>query len=115
MSDIAIKFHKGLTQKKWAEFSLYEQLGNIGSEVGRALKWKGKDKKIFESAVLRALELFDLTMEDSRWLGRLREIGRAREVFLDAISEKREYQGSLEGLEKYFYQFALFAQRQHCV
>ncbi|MBU3964308.1 hypothetical protein KJ591_00015 [Patescibacteria group bacterium] len=111
MSNITIKIHKGLSPEKWGEFSLYEQLGNIGSEVGRALKWKGKDEKTFESAVLRALELFDLTMNDPRWLGRLKEIGRAREVFLDAVSDKREYGGSLDGLEKYFYHFAVLARR----
>ena len=105
------EIHQNLAKGKWQELSLCEQLGNIGSEVGRALKWKDKDKKIFESAVSRALDLFDLTMGDSRWLGRLREIGRAREVFLDAISDNREYKGSLDGLEKYFFNFALAARR----
>ncbi len=103
--------HKNLAQGRWQELSLCEQLGNIGSEVGRALKWKGKDKKVFESAELRALELFDLTMDDQRWLGRLREIGRAREVFLDVISDKRQYGGTLESLEKYFYHFAVLSRR----
>jgi hypothetical protein len=103
--------HQNLAQGRWQEFSLCEQLGNIGSEVGRALKWKDKDQEIFDSAVSRALDLFDLTIADSRWFGRLREIGRAREVFLDAISDNREYKGSLDGLEKYFFHFAFCARR----
>jgi len=99
--------HKELANGGWAKFSLAEQLGNIGSEVSRALRWRGKDEKLYEGAVERALELFDLTLEDERWRGRLREIARAREVFCDAISGGREYKSSLEDLERYFFQFAV--------
>ena len=45
---------------KWSEYSLCEQMGNIGSEVGRANRWKEKDQKLFEGAVFRAIELIDL-------------------------------------------------------
>ena len=58
-------------------FSLFEQLGNIGSEVSRAQKWQGKDEKIYQNTVNRALELFDLTLDDPRWKGRKKEIARA--------------------------------------
>lgn len=104
--------HKNLAEGRWQELSLSEQLGNIGSEVGRARKWKGKDEKIFEGAWTRALELFDLTLADPRWRGRLREIARAREVFCDAVFGGKEYSSSLEDLEKYFYPFA-FNARNH--
>ena len=60
-------FHKKLAEGRWFQFSLCEQLGNIGSEVNRALRWKDKDQDNFESAIDRALELFDLTLKDSRW------------------------------------------------
>lgn len=81
-----VLFHNNLSFERWQELSLLEQLGNIGSEVSRALKWEGKDEKTFNGAVDRALELFDLTLQDARWRGaRLREIARAREVFCDAI------------------------------
>ncbi len=99
--------HKNLASGRWSEFSLMEQLGNIGSEVSRARNWKGKDEKIFNGAVERALELFDLTLRDSRWRGRLREINRAREVFCDAVLGGKEYGSTLEDLNKYFYYFAL--------
>ena len=98
--------HKDLAEGSWKKLTLFEQLGNIGSEIGRAKKWQGKDKKIFDGAVERALELFDLTLEDERWRKRLREIARAREVFVDAIFGGKEYKSSLEDLEKYFMQFA---------
>ncbi len=86
-----------------------EQLGNIGSEVSRARNWEGKDEKIFNGAVLRTLELFDLTLQDSRWLGRLKEINRAREVFCDTVLGGREYGGTLEDIDQYFLNFAMAA------
>jgi len=102
--------HKNLAEGRWGELSLSEQLGNIGSEVGRARKWKGKDEKIFEGAWTRALELFDLTLADPRWHGaKKREIARAREVFCDAVYGGREYGTTFENLLPYFDQFALVA------
>ena len=89
--------------------TLSEQLGNVGSEVSRANLAKDKDKKRFDNAVDRALELFDLTMSDPRWRGRLREIGRAREVFCDAVYGGKEYGSSLKDLQSYFDHFALAA------
>jgi len=72
--------HKELAAGKWFHLSLLEQMANIGSEVSRAAKWQGKDKETFQATIDRALELFDLTLEDKRWRGRLREIARMREV-----------------------------------
>ncbi len=101
--------HKNLATGRWNELSLIEQLGNIGSEVSRAQNWKDKDEKIFNAAVDRALELFELTLRDQRWRGRLKEIGRAREVFCDAILGGKEYGSTLESLNKYFLDFAMAA------
>ena len=103
--------HKNLASGKWQELSLVEQLGNIGSEVSRAFRWQGKDEEIFQKAVERALELFDLTLEDSRWRGRLCEIARAREVFCDAFLGGKEYGSTPEDLNRYFLQFGLAARR----
>ena len=105
--------HKEAAEGKWFRMSLMEQLGNIGSEVGRAARAQGKDGHRFHQAVERALDLFDLTMEDKRWIEgrRLREIARAREVFCDAIYGEKQYGTTLADLEKYFMQFALVAAR----
>ena len=104
--------HKELASGKWFELSLAEQLANIGSEVGRTAKWQGKDEKIFWGAVERALDLFDLTLADSRWKGRLYEIARAREVFCDAVFGGKLYKSSLKNLEQYFLLFAFAARRK---
>lgn len=106
-------FHKNLASGKWGELSLAEQLGNIGSEVSRALRSQNKDKKLFEGAAERALELFDLTLDDSRWRYRLRELARAREVFCDAAwNQGREYKSSLTDLNRYFFHFAFAARKR---
>ena len=104
--------HKELAAGRWFQLSLMEQLANIGSEVSRARRWKGKDENTFQNAVERALELFDLTLEDPRWRGRLREIARAREVFCDAILGGKEYGSQLEDIDRYFFYFALAARKK---
>lgn len=101
--------HKELAQGRWLQLSLAEQLGNIGSEISRASRWQNKDKKLYEDAVERALELFDLTLEDSRWAGRRWEIARAREVFVDAIYGGKEYGSTFKDLQHYCDQFAYAA------
>jgi len=49
------------------ELTLVEQLGNIGSEVGRASRAKAQgNEQRLAGALDRALELFDLTLADAR-------------------------------------------------
>lgn len=103
--------HKELASGRWFELSLAEQLGNIGSEVLRASRQKNKNDGLFWRAVGRALDLFDLTLSDPRWKGRYREIGRAREVFCDAVYGGKLYKSSFPDLIRYFDTFALAARR----
>lgn len=106
-------YHKELAAGRWFELSLAEQLGNIGSEVFRASRSQGKDETTFRLAVERALELFDLTLEDGRWRGRRFEIARAREVFCDAVYGGKLYKSELEDLMPYFDHFALAARNNY--
>lgn len=102
--------HSELSRGRWYTLSVIEQMANIGSEVGRALRWQGENSTLFQGAVGRALELFDLTLGDPRWRetrGRLKEIARARELFCDAVFGEDKYKTSLEDLERYFFQFAV--------
>lgn len=104
--------HKELAAGRWFKLSLAEQLGNIGSEVLRAARQKDKDEKLFWAAVWRALELFDLTLADSRWRGRRKEIARAREVFCDAVYGGKLYKSTFSDLVRYFDQFAYAARNK---
>lgn len=100
--------HLSLAAESWAKFSLEEQLGNIGSEVSRAIRAK-EEREYYWGAVVRALDLFYLTIKDLRWKGRLREIVRAKELFCAAALGSDEYKTSLEDLDIYFRYFALLA------
>ena len=103
--------HKELAAGRWYELSLAEQLGNIGSEVFRTARWQNKDDRLFQGAMERALELFDLTLSDPRWYGRRWEIARAREVFCDAIYGGKLYKTSFQNLQPYFDHFAFAARK----
>ena len=105
-------YHKSLADGRWFRMSLAEQLGNVGSEVGRAIaSQKNGEKQREENAKERALELFDLTISDSRWLSRLKELVRGREVLADWFYGNNIYKSSPENLEKYFYYFAYAARK----
>jgi len=88
----------------WEKRTIFEQMGNIGSEVGRALhaQKRGNVERMWQAAA-RADDLFEATA--SQWRGgRLREILRAREQFMGALLGE-----SADGLENYFMQFAVAA------
>ena len=110
MTDVA-RGHRDLAAGRWGQFSLAEQLGNVGSEVGRMLRWRGRDERLMAGAFDRALELLDLTLADPRWRDRLREIARAREALCDAATGGSTYGTTLEDLDRYFLAFAVAARR----
>ena len=101
--------HKSLAVGEWQKLSLAEQMGNIGSEISRAFKWQNKDKELYENAVDRALELLDLTISDSRWRARLKELSRVREIICDTFFGGKKYFDSFERLNNYFFHFAYLA------
>lgn len=103
------EYHKNAAGGRWFQMSLAQQLGNIGSEVSRAENSRGRDNNLFQKAADRALELFDLTLEDPRWQGRRLEIARVREFFCDTALGDKEYKLSLNDLTQYFDQFAIIA------
>lgn len=104
--------HAELALGKWAALSLAEQLGNVGSEVGRALRWQKKDARLFDGAMTRALELLDLTLRDSRWKGRRKELARAREFLCGAWLGQVQFGTQLADLDRYFFKFALLARKE---
>ena len=106
-------FHREAAAGQWLHLSLMEQMGNIGTEVGRAARAKegGKDDRAW-NALVRALELFDLTIADDRWRGpKLRELCRAREVVCDFVVGDNEYGSTADSLDRYFFPFAYAARK----
>ena len=94
-----------LSDNRWHTLPMAEQMANIGSEVGRAAKWQGKDDARFDGAISRAMELIDLTLEDPRWHNRLLELSRFKEFFCDAVLGGHEYDTTFASLEKYLTPF----------
>ncbi len=106
--------HRDLARGRWCTLSLAEQLGNIGSEISRGVKWAPRNAETARAAFYRALELIDLTLDDPRHRRsppRLRELARTREVVVDFFAGPNEYGSTGESLLKYFDQFALAARR----
>jgi hypothetical protein len=101
--------------ERWFGLSLAEQLGNVGSEVGRTLKWRSRNPEIAQGALHRALELIDLTLDDPRHrasFARLRELCRAREVLLDYLIGTNQYGSTETTLQRYFDLFAVAASNE---
>jgi hypothetical protein len=105
--------HRDLAEGRWAAMSLAEQLGNAGSDVGRAIRARAAGNRArFDPALDRALELLDLTIIDPRWHGpRRREIARAREVVCDYLVGDNVYGSTDASLEAWFMAFAWSARR----
>jgi hypothetical protein len=103
--------HADLAAGRWNTFSLATQLANVGSEVGRAQRWRNDNPERSERAFVRALELLDLTIGDPRWRGRRKELTRLRELLCDAKFGGTQYGSDLASFEKYFLAFAVYARR----
>lgn len=88
---------------------MVEQMANIGSEVFRAIKWKDKNKEYAQLANYRALELIDLTILDPKNITNLKEITRARVLWLDFFVGDNQYYQTAEQWNKYFYAFGVAA------
>ncbi len=104
---------QGYSEEKWQTMTLAEQLGNVGSDFERALKWKKADNQpMFTNAMRRTLEQLDMTLTDNRHHGiRRREIARVREaVCTDLLSASTDAVSS-EWLTKYFLSMAMLARK----
>lgn len=106
--------HPDLAGGRWQTMTLVEQLGNIGSEVGRVLRAHARgDEESVHKSLDRALELFWFTAEDPKNRGaRLREVLRAREVVLDYLFGGNQYQSTATSIDAYFMDFGLAANRE---
>ncbi|MEX0934324.1 MAG: hypothetical protein WDZ42_00825 [Candidatus Saccharimonadales bacterium] len=92
----------------WGEMTIFEQMGNIGSEVGRALaaKKQGDEDKMM-AAFYRGIDLIDETVElwSSQNKPGLKELLLAKEQFAESILTDQKN----SGIEQYFMNFAIAA------
>ncbi len=105
--------HKHLAAGHWQDFSLIEQLANIGSEVSRTISWRTSGYGDPQDAFYRALELIDLTIADPKNKFRLKEVCRTREALVDWFIGKNDYHTTDDEWQSYFYQFGYAARNQH--
>ena len=101
-----------IDREKWGRLTLCEQMGNIGAEVGRAIKAHRKEKpERTEAAIDRALDLFAATVEGlvAQRSPRTKEILRARDEFLRLFYDGT-FDTDADAIERYFTQFAVAAQ-----
>ena len=104
--------HSDEVRSEWAKYPITYQMGNIGSEVSRALKWHAKNNQSRrDKAIDRALELFDSTVAAN--VGnhaRLTEILKARDEFCDYFFGGNSYHTDSARMQKYYDGFAVLFQ-----
>ncbi|RJQ28003.1 hypothetical protein C4577_00320 [Candidatus Parcubacteria bacterium] len=105
-------FHKNIAYR-FKDYSIFEQMANIGAEVGRSINWQKKDnEEMSKNAFYRALELIDFSVDDPKNKNRLKEILRMREVLVDYFCGENIYKSTEENLNKYFFYFNLAARNK---
>jgi len=97
---------------RWAQLSFNEQMGNIGSEVGRAIIAHRDGNIVRETrAIDRAIDLFSATVEvliNTEYAYRLKEVLRARDEFLRLFFDGT-FESDADKIERYFMYFAFAA------
>lgn len=102
--------HRELAAGRWYGLSFFEQMANVGTEVGRTISWKNRNRQDYsQRAFDRALELLVLTISDRKNRSRLRELLRVREALADCYAFDNTYQSSDESWQRYFYSFQFAA------
>ena len=94
---------------RWSQMGILEQMGNIGSEVGRAInaQRRGKPERA-QGAIDRAVDLFNATVEVlvRQRSHRVREVLRARDEFLRLFYDGT-FDEDADALQRYFDAFAV--------
>lgn len=102
-------------RERWSKLTIFEQLGNISSEVGRSFSAKRRgDQADSLRAVYRAIDLFDATVDAliKRRSPKSKEVLRAKEEYLKTFFVSDPEPKQIVSLERYFMQFAVAARLQ---
>src|SRR5438105_774815 len=98
-----IALHQDLTQEKWQSLPFFYQMANVGTEIGRTINWRQKDRQKSTACFERGLELLDLTIEDKKnHDGKLKELCVLREVLVDYFVSNNIYNSSDKQWNDYF-------------
>lgn len=95
---------------RWGKMTILEQMGNIGIEVGRAIKAKRNgENDLMIGAIDRTLDLFDATTEIliANKSPRVKEVLRAEDQFLNLFFDDNFTDA--DSIDDYFMQYALAA------
>lgn len=99
-------------RKRWSAMTIFEQMGNIYSEVGRSIIAKQRNnQEDCNYAVIRALDLFDATVDDlvRQKSPRTKEVLRAKDQYLHAIYDQNAGHDACINIDRYFMQYAIAA------
>ena len=101
---------------RWKQLTFNEQMGNISSEVGRAILAHRNGFAARETrAIDRAIDLFSATVEaliGTKYSYRLKEVLRARDEFLRLFFDDT-FDAEAGKIERYFSYFAFAARVNH--
>ena len=99
-------------KERWQEFTFYQQMGNIASELSRAIRFElQKDIKHRNASSWRVIELVDLTIEDEKNFCRTKELCRFKEVLADWHCCTGVYDVSALALKNYALCFAMLERK----
>jgi hypothetical protein len=98
--------------EKWSKLTIFVQMGNIYSEVGRSIDARRcNDNDKASQALKRAIGLFDATTAAliRKKSPKAKEVLRAKEEYINAIYNEHTTAKEFEDLDRYFLQFAIAA------
>lgn len=96
----------GVDRARWQKLDIFQQMGNVASEVGRTFSAQARhDEETAQAALARAIDLLDATVEGRLGYPRSKEILRSKEEFLSALTDSSKQ----PGIENYFMHFAIAA------
>jgi hypothetical protein len=99
--------HKDLTQERWYQCSIVEQMANIGCDVDRAIRLRNEGNLVYSrNAFNRAIELLDFTIADPKNRKRWNELCPLKDHLIDYFVYDNKYATSDEWFQKYFSYFS---------
>lgn len=104
--------HYAIDEARWAKLDIFNQMGNIYSEVGRTFKaQQRRQTQDHKEAVIRAIDLFDATIHvlATQKSPKSKEVLRAKEQFLALALDNNAPKEATQSLDRYFMQFAIAA------